>query len=191
MNKEILDSFVELMAVDLEISDEWLRKWLEIYYKIRRAKEDAENELRLLIHPTTDAAQLREAVVKAAARPSPAAEFIAAAAEPEEPPAEIQVAQDAFEPADPAEVPETPEGFEAVEVRKDAASLRGTAARKFKRDTRERLEKARKEKNLSLQSIADRATGLTINDLLGILECAAVDYKVYVRAAAALDTLNV
>lgn len=77
-----------------------------------------------------------------------------------------------------------------MEVKKDAAALRGTAARKFKRDTRERLEAARKEKGLSLQTIADAVIGLTINDLLGILECAPVEYKCYVRAAQALDRLN-
>ena len=184
MNKEILDSFVELMAVDLEISEEWLRKWLEIYYQMRRTKEAAENELRLLIHPTMPTEELSEAVERAAARPSPAEEILAAAAEPQEaPPPETE---------EPAEEPAAPalEGFEAVEVKKDAASLRGTAARKFKRDTRERLEAARREKGLSLQTIADAGIGLTISDLLSILECAPVEYKFYVRAAQALDRLN-
>ena len=185
MNKEILDSFVELMAVDLEISEEWLRKWLEIYYQMRRTKEAAETELRLLIHPTTDAAQLREAVERAAARTSPAEEILAAAAEPEAAPPPETEEPDEEPAADPAL-----EGFEAVEVKKDAASLRGTAARKFKRDTRERLEAARKGKGLSLQAIADAVIGLTMSDLLGVLECAPVDYKIYVRTAQALDRLG-
>ena len=77
-----------------------------------------------------------------------------------------------------------------MEVKKDAASLRWTAARKFKRDTRERLEAARKEKGLSLQTIADAVIGLKISDLLSILECAPVEYKFYVRAAQALDRLG-
>lgn len=80
-------------------------------------------------------------------------------------------------------------GFEAVEV-KSPAYLRGTAARKFKRDTRERLEKARKERNLSLQAIAAAADGLRMGDLLGILECAQVGYKIYVKTAQALDALG-
>lgn len=100
------------------------------------------------------------------------------------PPAEEEPAPDPEPAADPLA------GFEAVEV-KSPAYLRGTAARKFKRDTRERLEAARKDKGLSLQAIADAADGLTLGDLLGILECAQVDYKIYVKAAQALDTLGV
>lgn len=167
MNKEILDSFVELMAVGFEVSDEWLSKWLEIYYQIRRAKEDAEKELRLLIHPTTDAAQLREEVERAARR-SPEDEFISKAAAPEEPPEEVQVTQDAFEPVPPP-VP-----------------TRGTAAAKFKRDVRDRLEALRK-KNVPLQSIIDASGGaVSMSEILDVLQCAKVDYSVYKELDAAL-----
>lgn len=184
MNKEFLDSFVELMAVDLEISNEWLRKWLEIYYQMRRAKEEAEETAKTLsIYRAFSADDLNAAIEEYEARPSPAEEIIAAAAEPAAaPPPETEA---------PGEEPagKTPlDGFEAVEVKSEY--LRGTAARKFKRDTRERLEAARKDRGLSLQAIADAADGLKMQDLLSILEGALVDYRVYKALAAALDRLN-
>ena len=187
MNKDILAGFIQLMADEAECSTEWLLKWLELYYQLRRAKERAEAELKMLIYPPTNAEALSEAVSRAFIRPSPADAFIRSVADPapedEAPPPAEEDAPDPEPAADPLA------GFEAVEV-KSPAYLRGTAARKFKRDTRERLEKARKERNLSLQAIAAAADGLRMGDLLGILECALVGYKIYVKTAQALDALG-
>lgn len=193
MNKETLDSFVELMAVGFEVSDEWLRKWLEIYYRIRRAAE--EQAAWIHFRPVTvSPEEVEEAAMKFSARPDPVADFIRAANELPKVP--IDAASDAEapppaeeEPAlDPEPAAEPPEGFEAVEVKSEY--LRGTAARKFKRDTRERLELARKDKGLSLQAIAEAVPGLKMQNLLSVLEGARVDYRVYVALAAALDKLN-
>ena len=188
MNKDILAGFIQLMADEAECSTEWLRKWLEIYYQMRRAAEEAEETAKMLsIYRAFSADDLNAAIAEYEARPSPAAEIIAAAAEPAAapPPAEEEPAAE----PEPAEDPLA--GFEAVEVKKPE-SLRGTAARKFKRETRERLEDARMGKGLTLQAIADASGGaVKINDLLGILEGALIDYRVYTALAAALDKLEV
>ena len=65
--------------------------------------------------------------------------------------------------------------------------MRGKAARKFKRDQRMRLDEIRR-RGVSLQSIASASGGkLGIKDLLSVLECAEVEFKVYKALAATLD----
>ena len=183
MDNELLERFVALMADDLELSPDWLQKWLEIYYRLRRAQEKAEEELKLLIYPTMDAEDLSEAISRAAVRPSPADAFIRSVAEPPE----------AEAPPPAAEEPETGEepaaaelaGFEAVEVKTEG--LRGAAARKFKRDQRMRLDEIRR-RGVSLQNLAVASDGkLTIKDLLSVLECANVEFSIYKALKATLD----
>ena len=114
MNNELLERFVELMADDLEISAEWLRKWLEIYYQMRRAEEQREliEELERLsekvgaiieeieatgaepkapavtpeIRPVNEPEELREAIAREAEAPSPAEALIASVTEETPPP---------------------------------------------------------------------------------------------------------
>ena len=62
---------------------------------------------------------------------------------------------------------------------------RGTGAAKFKRTVRDRIEELRRE-NVSLQSLADASRGVTLNQILDILQGAKVDYSVYVVLAEAL-----
>lgn len=62
---------------------------------------------------------------------------------------------------------------------------RGAAAAKFKRTVRDRIEELRRE-NVSLQSLADASRGVTLNQILDILQGAKVDYSVYVVLAEAL-----
>lgn len=63
---------------------------------------------------------------------------------------------------------------------------RGTAAAKFKRDVRDRLEALRK-KNVPLQSIIDASGGaVSMSEILDVLQCAKVDYSVYKELDAAL-----
>lgn len=56
---------------------------------------------------------------------------------------------------------------------------RGTAAAKFKREVRERIEVLRGG-GVSLQSMADASRGVTINNIFSILEGEKVDYSLYV-----------
>lgn len=74
------------------------------------------------------------------------------------------------------------EDFEPV---KKPSPDRGTAAAKFKRTVRDRIEELRRE-NVSLQSLADASRGVTLNQILDILQGAKVDYSVYVVLAEAL-----
>lgn len=63
---------------------------------------------------------------------------------------------------------------------------RGTAAAKFKRDVRDRLEAVR-SKDISLQSIIDASGGaVSMSEILDVLQCAKVDYSVYKELDAAL-----
>lgn len=152
-----LDVYVRLAAHACEQEPEDFRQILEGYYELRRAAED---DLQVRIFPTLSAEQLREEVERAA-RLSPADEFIAKTAAPEEPPAETQVAQDAFEPVPPP-VP-----------------TRGTAAAKFKRDVRDRINALRKQ-GVSLQSIIDATGGaVSMGEILDVLQAARVEYQVY------------
>lgn len=89
------------------------------------------------------------------------------------------------EPKSPAEElieQVTTEGMEPV---KKKIPDRGTAAAKFKRAVRDRIEELRRE-NVSLQSLADASRGVTLNQILDILQGAKVDYRVYVVLAEAL-----
>ena len=89
------------------------------------------------------------------------------------------------EPKSPAEElieQVTTEGMEPV---KKKIPDRGTAAAKFKRTVRDRIEELRRE-NVSLQSLADASRGVTLNQILDILQGAKVDYSVYVALAEAL-----
>ena len=89
------------------------------------------------------------------------------------------------EPKSPAEElieQVTTEGMEPV---KKPIPTRGTAAAKFKRTVRDRIEELRRE-NVSLQSLADASRGVTLNQILDILQGAKVDYSVYVVLAEAL-----
>lgn len=74
------------------------------------------------------------------------------------------------------------EDFEPV---KKPIPDRGTAAAKFKRTVRDRIEELRRE-NVSLQSLADASRGVTLNQILDILQGEKVDYSVYVVLAEAL-----
>ena len=74
------------------------------------------------------------------------------------------------------------EDFEPV---KKPIPTRGAAAAKFKRTVRDRIEELRRE-NVSLQSLADASRGVTLNQILDILQGAKVDYSVYVVLAEAL-----
>ena len=74
------------------------------------------------------------------------------------------------------------EDFEPV---KKPIPDRGTAAAKFKRTVRDRIEELRRE-NVSLQSLADASRGVTLSQILDILQGAKVDYSVYVVLAEAL-----
>lgn len=74
------------------------------------------------------------------------------------------------------------EDFEPV---KKPIPDRGAAAAKFKRTVRDRIEELRRE-NVSLQSLADASRGVTLNQILDILQGAKVDYSVYVVLAEAL-----
>lgn len=74
------------------------------------------------------------------------------------------------------------EDFEPV---KKPIPTRGTAAAKFKRTVRDRIEELRRE-NVSLQSLADASRGVTLNQILDILQGEKVDYSVYVVLAEAL-----
>lgn len=74
------------------------------------------------------------------------------------------------------------EDFEPV---KKPIPDRGTAAVKFKRTVRDRIEELRRE-NVSLQSLADASRGVTLNQILDILQGEKVDYSVYVVLAEAL-----
>lgn len=63
---------------------------------------------------------------------------------------------------------------------------RGTAAAKFKREVRERLEALRK-KNVSLRRIVDASGGaVSESEVLDVLQCAKVDYSVYKELDAAM-----
>ncbi len=65
---------------------------------------------------------------------------------------------------------------------------RGTAAAKFKRDVRERLEALRK-KNVSLRRIVDASGGaVSESEVLDVLQCAKVDYSVYKELDAAMKS---
>ncbi len=89
------------------------------------------------------------------------------------------------EPKSPAEElieQVTTEGMEPV---KKKIPDRGTAAAKFKRTVRDRIEELRRE-NVSLQSLADASRGVTLNQILDILQGEKVDYSVYVVLAEAL-----
>lgn len=89
------------------------------------------------------------------------------------------------EPKSPAEElieQVTTEGMEPV---KKPIPTRGTAAAKFKRTVRDRIEELRRQ-NVSLQSLADASRGVTLNQILDILQGAKVDYSVYVVLAEAL-----
>ena len=56
---------------------------------------------------------------------------------------------------------------------------RGTAAAKFKRDVRDRIEALRKH-GVSLQSIIDATGGaVSMSEILDVLQAARVEYQVY------------
>lgn len=163
-----LDVYVRLAADAGEYDLKQLREILEGYYELRRAAED---DLQVRLFPTLSAVQLREKVERASGH-SPADEFIAKAAAPEEPPEEIQVAQDAFEPVPPP-VP-----------------TRGTAAAKFKRDVRDRIEALRKQ-GVSLQSIIYATGGaVSMSKILDVLQAAKVEYSVYRELDAGMRKLE-
>lgn len=86
------------------------------------------------------------------------------------------------EKADERQRAAAPEDFEPV---KKPIPDRGTAAAKFKRTVRDRIEELRRE-NVSLQSLADASRGVTLNQILDILQGSKVDYSVYVVLAEAL-----
>lgn len=166
--KKALDVYVRLAADAGEYDLKQLREILDGYYELRRAAED---DLQVRIFPTLSAEQLREEVERAAVR-SPADEFIAKTAAPEDPPEETQVTQDAFEPVPPP-VP-----------------TRGTAAAKFKRDVRDRIETLRKQ-GVSLQSIIDATGGaVSMSEILDVLQAARVEYSVYRELDAGLRKLD-
>ena len=79
-----------------------------------------------------------------------------------------------------------PQGFAPVPP---PVPSRGTAAAKFKRDVRARLEALRK-KNVSLRRIVDASDGaVSESEVLDVLQCAKVDYSVYKELDAALKKI--
>lgn len=173
-----LDVYVRLAAAAGEYDLKQLREILEGYYELRRAAE----EWRVTVQSTVDVGALAEQIEKLTQRE-------AAACRREED-AEIS-APPSVTAEEPVKEAEELEGFEAAEVKKPGAYLRGTAAAKFKRLQRERLEAVRKEKGLTLQAIADASGGgVRMSDLLSILEGATADYRIYTALAITLDKFD-
>lgn len=70
-----------------------------------------------------------------------------------------------------------------------AIPSRGTAAAKFKREVRERIE-ALRGGGVSLQSMADASRGVTLNNILDILQGVKVDYSLYAALWEGLSRFN-
>lgn len=156
--QKALAVYVDMFAQAAEVDREQLQDFLDGYWLLRRlSEEDDEPRLYLDFRPVSAPEELIKAVRDEPK--SPAEELIEQAAEKK-----------------------TTEGMEPV---KKKIPDRGTAAAKFKRTVRDRIEELRRE-NVSLQSLADASRGVTLNQILDILQGAKVDYSVYVVLAEAL-----
>lgn len=154
-----LDVYVRLAAHACEMESEDFRPILEGYYELRRVAEDDLRITQQAIDPKAMDAALKAYAERAGGLRAAVAESVPPAVE--ESPAETQVAQAAFEPVPPP-VP-----------------TRGTAAAKFKRDVRDRIEALRKQ-GVSLQSIIDATGGaVSMSEILDVLQAARIEYQVY------------
>lgn len=156
--QKALTVYVDMFARAAEVDREQLQDFLDGYWLLRRlSEEDDEPRLYLDFHPV-----------------SPPEELIRAVRDEPKSHAEELIEQAAEE--------KTTEGMEPV---KKKIPDRGAAAAKFKRKVRDRIEELRRE-NVSLQSLADASRGVTLNQILDILQGAKVNYSVYVVLAEAL-----
>ena len=156
--QKALTVYVDMFARAAEVDREQLQDFLDGYWLLRRlSEEDDEPRLYLDFRPV-----------------SPPEELIKAVRDEPKNPAEELIEQTAEK--------KTTEGMEPV---KKKIPDRGTAAAKFKRTVRDRIEELRRE-NVSLQSLADASRGVTLNQILDILQGAKVDYSVYVVLAEGL-----
>lgn len=156
--QKALTVYVDMFARAAEVDREQLQDFLDGYWLLRRlSEEDDEPRLYLDFRPV-----------------SPPEELIRAVRDEPKNPAEELIEQAAEK--------KTTEGMEPV---KKKIPDRGAAAAKFKRTVRDRIEELRRE-NVSLQSLADASRGVTLNQILDILQGAKVDYSVYVVLAEAL-----
>ncbi|MBR6353963.1 MAG: hypothetical protein IKS25_07525 [Oscillospiraceae bacterium] len=157
--QKALTVYVDMFARAAEVDREQLQDFLDGYWLLRRLSEyeDAAPAPSLEIRPV-----------------SPPEELIRAVRDEPKNPVEELIEQAAEK--------KTTEGMEPV---KKKPPDRGTGAAKFKRTVRDRIEELRRE-NVSLQSLADASRGVTLNQILDILQGAKVDYSVYVVLAEAL-----
>lgn len=153
--QKALTVYVDMFARAAEVDREQLQDFLDGYWLLRRLSE------------YEDAAPTASLEIRPV---SPPEELIRAVRDEPKNPAEELIEQ------------VTTEGMEPV---KKKIPDRGTAAAKFKRTVRDRIEELRRE-NVSLQSLADASRGVTLNQILDILQGAKVDYSVYVVLAEAL-----